>query len=425
MKVRFAPSPTGNLHIGGVRTALFNYLFAKKYNAKFILRIEDTDVARSTKQSADVILKSLDWLGISYDEGPYYQSDRLDIYKQYADQLIAQDKAYYCTCNIDKTNKQVGYKYPKTCAGQLNKPNEPYVIRFKNVTEGFTVYKDKVFGTIKTPNVENQDFIIMKSDGFPLYNFGAVVDDLTMGITLVIRGRDHMINTPQQILLYQALNASLPEFAHLPMMLNKSGQKLSKRDGAVGVQEFADAGYSKEGLLSYLARFGWGHKDKEIFSMDELIELFSFDGCGKSDGKFDIDKSLSINFKCIKNLPDDIYYLNMKPFLKDGDIKYLNLIKPRAKTFKEAADLMSIFFKDFDPPQLSNEDRFKVINLHNKLLNIDFTESNILNLMLDNKDFSKTLRLILTGQPNVPGYNQTIMFLYGRDKTLQLLSRVI
>src|SRR5271166_521217 len=282
VRVRFAPSPTGYLHVGGVRTALFNWLWAKKNNSAFVLRIEDTDLERSTPESKAIILESLKWLGIDWQEGPevggkygpYQQPERLDLYKHYADKLIAEGKAYKCYCTEedlkeartamtakrDAGDKGAFFKYPGTCRDRKDAPKDAqYVVRFKAPTEGAVEYTDLVFGRMVVPNKENQDFVLLRSDGVPLYNFGAVIDDFTMGITTVGRGRDHMINTPPQILLYQALGVQHPHFAHLPMMLSATGEKLSKRHNAVSTTEYRDAGYAPGAVLNYLAKFGWGY----------------------------------------------------------------------------------------------------------------------------------------------------------------------
>src|SRR5512140_1716937 len=260
-RVRFAPSPTGYLHIGGVRTALFNWLWARKTGGAFILRIEDTDQERSTDASRQIILDSLNWLGIDWDEGPgkggahgpYTQMERLSIYAEHAERLIAKNRAFRCYCTkeeldaqreaLKKKDPKAQFVYPGTCRTRKDQPSLPFVVRFMTPKEGSVTYVDKVFGEVATPNSAQQDFVLLRSDGVPLYNFGAVVDDLTMGITLVARGRDHMVNTPPQILLYEALGANPPEFAHLPMMLAPSGEKLSKRHGAVSVGEYQEKGY--------------------------------------------------------------------------------------------------------------------------------------------------------------------------------------
>ena len=286
-RVRFAPSPTGYLHIGGVRTALFNWLWARKTKGGFILRIEDTDQERSTRESVAVIFDSLRWLGLDWDEGPevggahgpYTQMERLAVYREFAEKLIASGKAYRCYCTKEELDAQraalkardpkAQFRYPGTCRHRNDAPGLPFVVRFSVPETGSVRYVDQVFGEVVTPNAAQQDFVLLRSDGVPLYNFGAVVDDASMGVTLVARGRDHMVNTPPQIMIYEALGQPPPAFAHLPMMLAPNGEKLSKRHGAVSVTEYRDQGYSPRAVLNYLARFGWSHGDQEVFSLGE------------------------------------------------------------------------------------------------------------------------------------------------------------
>lgn len=374
-RVRFAPSPTGYLHIGGVRTALFNWLWARKTGGAFVLRIEDTDQERSTPASRQVIFDSLRWLGIDWDEGPevggphgpYTQMERLALYKEYADRLVSEGKAFHCyktreeldaaRTALKEKDPKAEFKYPREWRDQPVQPGKPYVVRFKVPSEGSVTYVDKVFGEVTTPNSAQQDFVLLRSDGVPLYNFGAVVDDVTMGINLVARGRDHMVNTPPQILLYEALGAALPEFAHLPMMLNQKGAKLSKRDGAVGVFEYRDKGYTPDAVLNYLVRFGWSHGDQEVFSKEELVQAFDWEHCGRGDGKFDEKKFLAIQHEHLKSeklVSDDQYIEGTRPFLvargllPDGETvrEALAMIRERARTFAEAAEAMDYFFRE-------------------------------------------------------------------------------
>ena len=374
-RVRFAPSPTGYLHIGGVRTALFNWLWARKHGGTFVLRIEDTDQERSTDESRQVIFDSLRWLGLDWDEGPevggphgpYFQMQRLALYRDYAERLIATGKAYRCFCTKDDLDQQraalkardpkANFRYPGTCRERADAPDKPYVVRFRTPGAGAVTYDDLVFGTVTTPNAAQQDFVLVRSDGVPLYNFGAVVDDLEMRISLVARGRDHMVNTPPQLLLYEALGASPPAFAHLPMMLAPSGEKLSKRHGAVSVGEYQSLGYSPMGVLNYLARFGWSHGDDEIFSREALIEKFDFASVNKSDGKFDAKKFAAIAFEHLKRpelTATDRYAAMVLPFLRavgvaDADPARLTeavaLVRERAFTLKDAADALAFFFR--------------------------------------------------------------------------------
>ncbi len=378
-RVRFAPSPTGYLHIGGVRTALFNWLWARKTKGSFVLRIEDTDQERSTRESVGVILDSLKWLGLDWDEGPevggphgpYTQMERLGIYRAYADRLIAAGKAYRCYCTKEELDAQraalkardpkAQFRYPGTCRQRSDTPALPYVVRFNVPESGSVRYVDQVFGEVVTPNAAQQDFVLLRSDGVPLYNFGAVVDDVEMGVTLVARGRDHMVNTPPQIMIYEALGRPVPAFAHLPMMLAQSGEKLSKRHGAVSVTEYRDQGYSPSAVLNYLARFGWSHGDQEVFSKGELIDAFDWGHCNKSDGKFDAKKFLAINHEHLKTprlTGEAEYAQRTAPFLaaRGLDVEaerieaVVPLIRERAITFVDAADRLDFVFRD--PPAI-------------------------------------------------------------------------
>lgn len=468
-RLRFAPSPTGYLHIGGVRTALFNWLWARKTGGAFILRIEDTDQERSTDTSRQVILDSLKWLGVDWDEGPevggqhgpYTQMERLSIYDQHADRLVAEGKAYRCTCTkedldaqreaLKKQNPKAQFKYPGTCRDKNNPKSAKHVVRFKVDREGSVTYVDKVFGEVKTPNIEQQDFVLVRSDGVPLYNFGAVVDDITMGVTVVARGRDHMINTPPQIMLYEAFGAKVPEFAHLPMMLNQKGEKLSKRDGAVGVFEYRDQGYAPDAVLNYLARFGWSHGDQEIFSKTDLVEAFSWESCGRGDGKFDTKKFLAINHEHLKTerlLSADEYATRTLPFLaqrglpdvtKDDVLRALYTIRERARTFVEAADMLDYFFRKEPVLDEKAVEKFLVKDAAPKLRGFrdaiaaaEWTEAELEAKAvafletsgLQIKDVAQPARVALTGRTASPGLYQ-VLFVLGRETSLARLDKAI
>ena len=375
VRVRFAPSPTGYLHIGGVRTALFNWLWARKTKGTFVLRIEDTDQERSTPESRQTILDSMKWLGLDWDEGPevggkygpYTQMERLAIYKEQAERLIREKKAYRCYCTkeeldaqreaLKKKDPKAQFRYPGTCRDRTDEPDLPFVVRFRAPTTGAVAYTDKVFGTVTTPNAEQQDFILLRKDGVPLYNFGAVVDDMLMEITLVARGRDHMVNTPPQIMIYEAFGARAPDFAHLPMMLAPSGEKLGKRHGAVAALEYREQGFSPNAVLNYLVRFGWSHGDQEVFSKGELIDAFGWEACGRGDGKFDMKKFLAINHAHLKEerlTPADEYATRLAPFLEKRGLAGVThqaakdaipLIRERATTFVDAADRLDFVFR--------------------------------------------------------------------------------
>ena len=329
LRVRFAPSPTGYLHIGGARTALFNYLLARKEQGTFVLRIEDTDVARSTQESVDAILDAMEWLGLSCDEGPLYQSDRFDLYQQKVQQLLEAGKAYRCYCTpeeLDAKREQARAegrkpKYDGTCRNRSDQPDLPYVVRFK-LPEGReeTTFNDRIKGPIRFRHEELDDLIIQRTDGTPTYNFVVVIDDAEMGINLVIRGDDHINNTPRQILLYEALGYAVPEFAHVPMILGSDKKRLSKRHGATSVMAYQEMGYLPEALVNYLVRLGWSFGDEEIFSMDDLIEKFSLDNVGRSAGVFNPEKLLWLNSHYIKTGDPQRLAELLKPFLNDQGI---------------------------------------------------------------------------------------------------------
>ena len=308
LRVRFAPSPTGYLHIGGARTALFNYLLARKEGGVFVLRIEDTDVERSTQESVDAILQAMDWLGLSYDEGPFYQSERYGLYKSKVAELLEKGHAYRCYCTPEELDAkreaamQSGGKprYDGTCRNRADQPDAPFVIRFKTPRDGTTAFVDRIKGAISVENTELDDLIIQRTDGNPTYNFVVVVDDAEMGITLVIRGDDHVNNTVRQIPMYQALGYEVPEFAHVPMILGADKKRLSKRHGATSVMAYREMGYLPEAMVNYLVRLGWSYGDEEIFSMNDLIEKFSLENVGRSAGVFNPDKLLWLNEHYIK-----------------------------------------------------------------------------------------------------------------------------
>ena len=467
-RLRFAPSPTGALHIGGVRTALFNWLWARKTNGSFILRIEDTDQERSTPESRQVILDSLRWLGIDWDEGPekggehgpYTQMERLPLYKSMSEKLIEERKAYRCYCTteelkaqreaIEKKDPKAKFRYPGTCRHRTDEPNLPFVVRYLVPEDGVVTYVDKVFGEVTTPNAAQQDFVLVRADGVPLYNFGAVVDDVTMGVTVVARGRDHMVNTPPQILLYGAFGAPVPEFAHLPMMLGPDGKKLSKRDGAVSVTDYREQGYAPAAVLNYLVRFGWSSGDQEVFSVSELIEKFDWAQCGKGDGKFDAKKFLAIEHEHLRSqrlMPDSEYVERVVPFLKARGIDdpkldvlqaALPAIRDRAHTFKEAADLLDFFLRDEPVMDVKAAEKAFVPasakllrGLASALLAMPSWEEALLDAAMKSwaekegsafKDIAGPARVALTGRSASPSLHQ-VMAVLGKTASLARLAK--
>jgi glutamyl-tRNA synthetase len=309
VRVRFAPSPTGALHIGGVRTALFNWLFARHFGGKFILRIEDTDQTRSTDESIKIILDGMKWLGLNWDEGPFRQTDRMDIYRSHVDKLLKEGKAYYCYCTPEELEARRKLamaagkppKYDRKCRSQSAPVSgRTPAVRFLSSDEGQTIVRDLIRGPVTFENQQLDDLIILRSDGLPTYNFAVVVDDVTMNISHVIRGDDHLNNTPRQIQLYHAFGYEPPQFAHLPMILGSDKTKLSKRHGATAVTEYIDLGYLPEALVNYLARLGWSHGDQEIFQLQELTEKFSLENVGKAPSVFNPEKLLWLNHHYIQ-----------------------------------------------------------------------------------------------------------------------------
>jgi len=360
---RFPPSPTGYLHVGGARTALFNWLYARHMNGRFVLRIEDTDTRRSTQASVDAIFDALQWLNIDWDEGPYFQTQRFDIYNEYLKKLIESDHAYYCTCSpdqIDVMRQQAmasGQKprYDGTCREKGLKKTGDAVIRFKSPFTGTTVVEDVIKGNIVFQNDELDDFVLCRSDGTPTYNFVVVVDDITMNINTIIRGDDHVMNTPKQLLLYRALEAPLPTFGHVPMVLGSDRSRLSKRHGAMSVTEYRDMGYLPDALVNYLVRLGWSHGDQEFFTRDELIRVFDLKNIGRAAGIFDPDKLLALNAEHIRATSPKNLVAPLSPFLKECGIeikdddyicKVIETLAPRSKTLEEMARAASFYYLD-------------------------------------------------------------------------------
>lgn len=362
VRTRFAPSPTGYLHIGGARTALFNLLFARHNKGKFILRVEDTDVARSTKESIRAILDGMDWLGLVYDEGPFFQSEMFDDYRRLANELLEKGLCYRCFCTPEELQARretalkegAPPKYDGRCYFRTDKPDKPFAVRFR-VPDGVTTVDDVIKGKIPFDNSSIEDLVILRSDGTPTYNFCVVVDDALMKITHVIRGDDHINNTPKQILLYRALGFGAPVFGHLPMILGSDKARLSKRHGATSVMAYKEMGYLPHALVNYLARLGWSSGDEEIFSMDELIVKFSLEQVGKSSGVFNPEKLIWLNQHYIKNSKPEVLAKLLIPFLKELGITtednlrlhmIVKTLQERARTLKEMAESALFYFSE-------------------------------------------------------------------------------
>jgi len=365
VRTRFAPSPTGYLHVGGARTALFSYLFARKHGGVFVLRIEDTDLERSTAASVNAILEGMAWLGLSYDEGPFFQTSRFDRYNAVIDALIAKGLAYRCDCPKDRIDalregqmaRKEKPRYDGRCRHRQVDAAQPHAVRFRNPDEGLVVVDDLIRGRIAFRNDELDDLVIRRTDGSPTYNLSVVVDDMDMGITHVIRGDDHINNTPRQINILRALGQEPPRYAHVPMILGPDGTRLSKRHGAVSVIAYRDAGFLPEALLNYLVRLGWSHGDQEIFSLDEMIELFDIGEVNKAASTFNTDKLLWLNQHYLQHAdPQRIAHLlsphmgrlgidpSQGPDLSD----VVAAQQARAKTLVELAQISAFVYRDFD-----------------------------------------------------------------------------
>ena len=367
VKTRFAPSPTGYLHVGGARTALYSWLYAKKHQGQFVLRIEDTDRERSTEESVQAIFDGMDWLTLGHDEGPFYQTQRFERYKEKIDEMLQSEQAYRCYCSkerLDKlreeqqANKQnIGYDgHCRGLSANEQDHSKPHVIRFKNPQEGKVVFKDLIKGEIAVSNSELDDLIIARTDGTPTYNFTVVVDDLDMGISHVIRGDDHVNNTPRQINMIKALGAEPPQFAHVPMILGDDGKRLSKRHGAVSVTQYRDQGYLPQAMLNYLIRLGWSHGDQEVFSLDEMIELFDLKDVNRAPSAFNTEKLNWLNQHYMKSLPASDVLPHLEWHIAQADLdtsngpditKLIPLMAERVKTLKELVESVRYFYEDY------------------------------------------------------------------------------
>jgi glutamyl-tRNA synthetase len=454
---RFPPSPTGFLHVGNARTAIFNWLWARHTQGKFILRIEDTDTERSTREAIDVIFESLDWLGIDWDEGPYYQTRRLDIYREYLKKLVASGHAYYCTCSpeqIEAMRKKAmaaGGKprYDGTCRDKGLPESADAVIRFKSPQNGTTVVEDVIKGDIVFQNNELDDFIVCRSDGIPTYNFAVVIDDLTMNVNTVIRGDDHVMNTPKQILIYRALGSPLPVFGHVPMVLGKDRTRFSKRHGAVSVTAYRDMGYLPDAMLNYLVRLGWSHGDQEFFTRAELIEVFDIAHIGRSAGVFDPDKLLALNADHIKATPAGRLAEMLAPFLKARglDVKpgplleaVVKTLSARSKTLEDMAADAGFYFQEEIEYEEQAARKFlkpdalqplKLLLAELEALNA-FSEENLQGAFaavmeqtgLKLGKIAQPVRVALTGKTASPGIFE-IVAIIGKDQVIARLKKAI
>lgn len=457
IRTRFAPSPTGYLHIGGARTALFSWAYARKYGGKFVLRIEDTDLERSTAQSTQAILDGMAWLGLDYDEGPFYQMQRLARYHEVAEELLRTGHAYYCYCSreeLDAMREQqraAGLKPRYNGRWRVSRETPPGgvkpVVRLKNPLDGEVTFKDLIKGEITVANSELDDLVLLRGDGVPTYNFGVVIDDLDMNITHVIRGDDHVNNTPRQINILKALGAPLPQYAHVPMILGADGERLSKRHGAVSVMQYREDGYLPEALVNYLARLGWSHGDEEIFSREQLVEWFDLSNINRSPGKFNPEKLQWLNQQYLKTADNERLAELVKPFLAaDGcDVtggsvsdlrKVVNLLKERVNTVAELADAAVYFFRPLEPGEelraqyFTAEAKVPILDLRTKLATVEW-ESHVINDAIKASatahgvkmpKVAMPLRVMVTGEAQTPAIN-VVLELLGREETLRRMDK--
>jgi glutamyl-tRNA synthetase len=458
IKTRFAPSPTGYLHIGGARTALFSWLYARKHGGRFILRIEDTDLERSTQESVNAILEGMTWLGLEYDEGPFYQTHRFDRYKEVIQQLLDQGDAYYCYCSKEELEQlraeQMANKQKPRYNGKCRDSAVPHgegmpVVRFKNPIDGVVTIPDLVKGEIVVANKELDDLIIARADGTPTYNLTVVVDDMDMGVTHVIRGDDHINNTPRQMNILKALGAELPKYAHLPMILGSDGARLSKRHGAVSVMQYRDDGYLPDALLNYLVRLGWSHGDQEVFSLDEMVEYFKLENVNVSASTFNPEKLLWLNHQYIMNsdpahvarhLSWHMGELGIDPSEGPDLIDIVKAQKERSKTLVEMAAASVYFYKDFDSyDEKAAKKNFTagteevLARLHDEFSAVTEWEGEklhqiVINLAEDMElnlgKVAQPLRVAVSGTSVSPAIDVTLSLL-GQEKTLSRILRAI
>jgi len=455
-RTRFAPSPTGDIHLGNIRTALYSWLYARHQGGEFLLRIEDTDRERSTKEAVNTILESMKWLELDY-AGPFYQSERLDYYRAAAEQLVTSGKAYRCYCTKERLDtlrteqlaKKEKPRYDGCCRDKnLPASDKPYVIRFKNPTSGSVVFTDLVMGELRFENSELDDLVLIRPDGYPTYNFSVVVDDHDMKITHVIRGADHVNNTPRQINIFHALNAAVPVYAHMPLILGSDGKLLSKRHGALSVMQYCAMGYLPEALLNYLVRLGWSHGDQEIFSRAEMIALFDIQHINKAPAAFNAEKLLWLNRHYLKNLDPQLLGERLLGYIQTQGIdvshgpalaELIMAQRERAETLQEIAVKSRFFYEDINVgPELiakyftmENSALLRALQ-HSFAITNDWTKEGLHHIIksiatqfnLKLGDIAQPLRVAVTGGNVSPPIDITLQLL-GKQKTLERLERTI
>lgn len=461
IRTRFAPSPTGYLHIGGARTALFSWLYARKHGGQFVLRIEDTDLERSTKESVNAILEGMTWLGLEYDEGPYYQTERFVRYQEVVQQLLDTNQAYRCNCSKQRLDelreaqkaRKEKPRYDGCCRNKQVSADEPHVIRFKNPLQGQVLINDLIRGKVVIQNSELDDLIIQRTDGSPTYNLTVVVDDLDMNITHIIRGDDHLNNTPRQINILRAMDADIPTYAHVPMILAEDGAKLSKRvhGESVSVIQYREEGFLPEALLNYLVRLGWSHGDQEIFSLDEMLALFSIDQVNNSASSINHSKLLWLNQQYIKDSPVEhvlhhlsyhLGKLDIDPSIGPDIREVIHAQKERAQTLKELAHICCFFYKDFNSfeekaakKQLKAAAIEPLEKIRQKISVLDDNQwqqqilHDIIHATADELGVKMgkvgmPLRVAVTGGQPSPGLDLTV-YLVGRERTLKRIDMAL
>lgn len=461
VRTRFAPSPTGFLHIGGARTALFSWAYARRHGGKFILRIEDTDVDRSTPEAVQAIIDAMQWLELSHDEGPFYQMQRIERYKEVIQQMLAAGSAYYCyttreELDVLRAEQEARKEKPRYDGRWRPEPgkelpppptNVPPVVRFKQPKDGFVAWDDKVKGEIKFANSELDDLIIARADGTPTYNFCVVVDDWDMGITHVIRGDDHVNNTPRQINILQALGAEIPQYAHLSMILGDDGAKLSKRHGAVSVMQYEADGYLPDAVINYLARLGWSHGDNEVFSREQLVAWFDLEHITPSAAQFNTEKLLWLNQQYLKQVPADELAATMQSRLcaRGVDttlgvdlVQAVSLYKERCNTLNALADALEVFYVNVNihpavlAKHLDGGVRPALMDFTAALAGVPWEIHAIHTLIKETvskhglrmPELAMPLRVILTGQVQTPSVDAVIA-LVGRERACSYLLRAL
>lgn len=458
VRTRFAPSPTGSLHIGGARTALFSWLHARKHGGTFVLRIEDTDLERSSAESVNAILESMSWLGLDYDEGPFYQTKRFDRYAQVIEQLMDSGHAYKCYCSKERLEtlragqmeQKIKPRYDGHCRGGVEAPTADalYVIRFRNPQDGEVVFDDLIRGRLTFSNDELDDLIIARTDGSPTYNLTVVVDDSDMAITHVIRGDDHINNTPRQINILTALGLGIPTYAHVPMILGEDGKRLSKRHGAVGVMQYHEEGYLPEALLNYLVRLGWSHGDQELFSLDEMVALFNISEVNRAASVFNPEKLLWLNQQYIKNtgvehiarhLGRHLGMIGIDPTEGPDLLEVARAQHERATTLVEMARISEFFYRDYDEfdakaakKHLKPAARAPLETMKEGLAEASWEPEALHQLVKDVADrlqlnmgkVAQPLRVAVVGRAASPGIDVTL-HLVGREACLRRIDRAL